>query len=78
MGLGMLPEQFNFPIGTMFWIRPSVLERFVTLDLGWEDYPAEPLPIDGTMLHAFERLFGVVPGLDGKTTLVTNVRGVTR
>ncbi len=78
MGLGMLPELFNFPIGTMFWIRPSVLERFVALDFGWEDYPAEPLPIDGTMLHAFERLFGVVPGLDGKTTMVTNVRGVTR
>jgi glycosyltransferase involved in cell wall biosynthesis len=78
MGLGVLPEQFNFPIGNMFWIRSSLLERFVALELSWDDYPAEPLPIDGTMLHAIERLFGVVAELDGKTTLVTNVRGVSR
>jgi glycosyltransferase involved in cell wall biosynthesis len=78
MGLGMIPEQFNFPMGNMFWIRSSLLTRFVDLDLTWDDYPAEPLPIDGTILHAIERLFGIVPGLDGKTTLVTNVRGVSR
>jgi lipopolysaccharide biosynthesis protein len=78
MGLGMLPEQFNFPMGNMFWIRSSLLARFVALELTWDDYPAEPLPIDGTMLHAIERLFGVVAELDGKTTLVTNVRGVSR
>jgi glycosyltransferase involved in cell wall biosynthesis len=78
MGLRMLPEQFNFPMGNMFWIRSSLLARFVALDLAWDDYPAEPLPIDGTMLHAIERLFGVVAELDGKATLVTNVRGVSR
>jgi lipopolysaccharide biosynthesis protein len=55
-----------------------VLERFVGLNLVWEDYPTEPLPIDGTMLHAIERLFGIVPGHDGKTSLVTNVRDVNR
>jgi len=78
MGLARLPCQFNFPIGTMFWMRTPVLERFVALDLTWDDYPAEPLPNDGTVLHAVERLFGVVPELEGKTTLVTHVRGVTR
>jgi glycosyltransferase involved in cell wall biosynthesis len=78
MELGVLPEQFNFPIGNMFWIRSSLLSRFVALDLAWDDYPAEPVPIDGTMLHAIERLFGVVAELDGNATLVTNVRGVSR
>jgi lipopolysaccharide biosynthesis protein len=78
MGLGMLPDQFNFPMGNMFWIRSSLLTRFLDLDLTWDDYPAEPLPIDGTMLHAIERLLGVVAELDGNATLVTNVRGVSR
>ncbi len=78
MGCGKLPEHFNFPVGSMFWGRSSVLSRFVALDLQWSDYPLEPLPVDGTMLHAIERLFGVVPAAMGMACAVTNVRGVTR
>jgi lipopolysaccharide biosynthesis protein len=48
------------------------------LDLTWSDYPTEPVPYDGTLLHAIERLFGVVPGKMDMTCAVTNVRGVTR
>lgn len=74
-----LPFQFNFPMGTMFWIRNNVLEHFVSLDLDWSDFPAEPLPHhDGTILHALERLFGIVPPIMDMKTIVTNVRGVTR
>jgi lipopolysaccharide biosynthesis protein len=78
MNLGALPEQFNFPVGAMLWMRSAVLKKFVELGLGWEDYPPEPLPIDGTVLHALERLFGVVPATLGMTCAVTNVRGVSR
>jgi Rhamnan synthesis protein F len=78
MKLGDLPEQFNFPVGSMFWVRSSVLSRFVELDLAWGDYPPEPVPIDGTMVHAIERLFGVVPATMGLTCAVTNVPGLTR
>lgn len=78
MECGPLPEEFNFPIGCMFWSRAEVLAKFVDLGLEWGDYPPEPLPIDGTMLHAIERLFGVVPELMGLRCAVTNVRGVTR
>lgn len=42
----------------MFWIRSSVLGKFVELELVWRDYAAEPLPIDGTIVHAIERLWG--------------------
>jgi glycosyltransferase involved in cell wall biosynthesis len=73
-----LPEQFNFPIGAMFWTRSAVLKRFVELGLVWGDYEPEPLPVDGMMAHAIERLFGVVPGVMGMTCAVTNVRGLTR
>jgi lipopolysaccharide biosynthesis protein len=78
MGLGKLPEEFNFPIGTMFWMQSTLLSRFVHLDLAWGDYPPEPLPMDGTMLHAIERLFGVAPAAMDMTCAVTNVRGLTR
>lgn len=75
---GTLPDQFNFPIGTMFWLRADLLRQFVALDLDWTDYPAEPVPYDGSMLHALERLFGVLPDLAGMRTAVTNVTGVSR
>ena len=78
LGLDALPEAINFPVGTMFWIRPDVLRRFVDLKLDWADYPSEPLGADGSMLHALERLFGVVPAAMGKRCAVTWVDGVTR
>ncbi len=78
MGLSALPEQFNFPVGSMFWARSAVVQKFVDLELNWNDYPLEPVPIDGTLIHAIERLFGVVPAAVGLTSAVTNIRGVTR
>nr|WP_242452781.1 rhamnan synthesis F family protein [Prosthecochloris ethylica] len=78
MGLVDLPDAFDFPVGTMFWMRSSALAPFIGLNLGWTDYPSEPLADDGTMLHALERLFGVVPGMKGFETRMTNVPGVNR
>jgi lipopolysaccharide biosynthesis protein len=78
MNWGELPEQFNFPIGSMFWMRPDILNRFVELNLAFGEYSPEPLPSDGTMVHAIERLLGVAPATMGMTCAVTNVRGITR
>ena len=77
LGIPRLPGQINFPAGTMFWMRTSLLARFIDLNLDWDDYPPEPLARDGSRLHAIERLFGVVAGSDGLKTRVTNVHGVT-
>ena len=78
LGLDTLPDAFNFPVGTMFWLRAPVLQRFVDLKTGWSDYPAEPLPPDGTWLHALERLFGIVPAALGLRSAVTTVEGLSR
>ncbi|QXG82509.1 class I SAM-dependent methyltransferase (plasmid) [Rhodospirillum rubrum] len=51
-----LPRFFDWPIGTMFWAKRKALEPIFDLNLRWEDYPPEPIPVDGTMLHALERL----------------------
>ncbi len=61
MGIAMpLADFFDFPLGTMFWCRPSVLLPLRELGLDWNDYPSEPVPYDGTVLHAIERLMPFV------------------
>jgi len=78
IGLSKLPEHFLFPVGTMFWARTSALAPFVNLDLGWDDYPEEPLPYDGTLLHALERLFSLSLESSHLKVMTTNVVGLTR
>jgi len=57
MGLALpLPDYLDFPLGTMFWARAAALKPLVELGLTSDDYPEEPLPEDGTILHAIERL----------------------
>jgi len=68
----------NFPVGTMFWVRTAALKPLIDLNLKWEEYPEEPIPIDGSVLHALERIFGMLPELCGFRTVVTRVEGVAR
>jgi lipopolysaccharide biosynthesis protein len=79
LGLRELPVQFfPFAVGTMFWARAAALRPLFELGLDWDDYPAEPLPIDGSMLHALERLLPSVVEQAGFGRMVTFVPGITR
>ena len=51
-----LPVSIESPIGMMFWSRPKALAPLLRLGLTSADYPNEPPPVDGTILHALERL----------------------
>ena len=73
-----LPRFIDFPVGTMFWMRPAALKPLFDLKLGWTDYPEEPVPIDGTMLHALERLLPVVCEHAGYGFETVHVPGVIR
>jgi glycosyltransferase involved in cell wall biosynthesis len=73
-----IPRSIDFPIGTMFWARPAALKPLFDLKLGWDDYPKEPVPIDGTMLHALERLLPVIAAHEGYDITTTHIPGVTR
>jgi len=78
MGIeGPLPPFFDFPIGTMFWARPAALRPLLDLGLGWDDYPPEPVPIDGTILHALERLLPFVARRAGYRFAATHIPGLT-
>ncbi len=75
---GDLPDNLDFPLGMMFWARPAAFEPFFALNLGWYDYPDEPLPYDGTFLHALERLTALVAVDRGFRYATTYVPGLTR
>ena len=72
-----LPPFFDFPIGTMFWARTRALEPLLSLNLKWEDYPKEPVPFDGTLLHAIERLLPFAAQAAGFRYATTSVPGMT-
>jgi lipopolysaccharide biosynthesis protein len=55
-----LPTSIECPVGTMFWARPEALVSLLRLGFAWDEYPPEPLPADGTILHALERLLPIV------------------
>ena len=44
------------PYGSFFWFRYEALKAFYEMDWKYEDFPEEPLPVDGTISHAIERL----------------------
>jgi len=79
MGLTLpLPNHFEFPMGTMFWARPEALKPLFDLKLTFDDYPHEPLPIDGTVLHALERLLPFSAEKAGYRYATTYVKSWTR
>jgi len=60
-----LPESFYFVGSTMFWCRPGILEPLINANFTRDDFESEPLPADGTTVHAIERLFGLVTAAQG-------------
>lgn len=47
-------------VGTCFWARTKALEKLLRYEWQYEDFPEEPLPDDGTISHAIERIFPYV------------------
>jgi len=71
-----IPRYISFPMGTMFWARKEILDPLFSLNLSFDQYPEEPLPLDGTMLHAIERIFPILSEHHGFKTVVTHTPGV--
>ncbi len=44
------------PFGFVFWFRPKALRLLFTHGWTYEDFPPEPVPSDGSFLHAVERI----------------------
>ena len=55
--------EYSYPpiaIGTAFWCRTKALNTLLEKNWKYEDFPAEPMPDDGTVNHALERIFPYV------------------
>jgi hypothetical protein len=49
---------FDFPAGSMYWIRPEALAPLMALEIDDRWWEPEPLMTDGNLAHAVERLVG--------------------
>ncbi|ACL22465.1 Rhamnan synthesis F [Desulfitobacterium hafniense DCB-2] len=45
------------PMGAMFWFRPICMKRILDMEWEYEDFPEEPLPLDGSLIHIIERAY---------------------
>ena len=44
------------PYGDFFWVRSAAVKPLFNKNWSYDDLPEEPLPVDGTILHALERI----------------------
>lgn len=51
-------KKMPFTIGTVFWAKTQALRKLFEKEWDYSDFPEEPMPIDGTISHAIERIFG--------------------
>ena len=62
LGLNVeIPMQDEFvTTGSTFWCRPKALKKLFEYNWQYKHFPAEPVPHDGSILHAIERIYGYV------------------
>ncbi len=47
-------------LGSAFWARKGALRKLLGRKWEYEDFPDEPMPLDYTVSHAVERIFGYI------------------
>ena len=52
-------------IGSCFWCRTDAITPLLDIEWSYEDFQSEPLPIDGTLNHALERIIPYVAQMRG-------------
>ena len=70
--LNVVPDRNENPIsvGTTFWARRDALEKLFDYDWKYESFVDEPLPSDGTISHAVERVLPYVVQDAGYTSKI--------
>lgn len=58
LGISLPDDIQNFPAGSMFWYKPNQLRAITEHKWCIDDFPEEEGQIDGTIMHAIERVLG--------------------
>ncbi|GLR70860.1 rhamnan synthesis F family protein [Agaribacter marinus] len=59
-GIELKSNFLNYPASGMFWVRPKAVKQWLGKSYVYSDFPQEPLPNDGSYLHALERAIGLL------------------
>ena len=58
IGIQPDPPALNFAAGSIYWLKPELIEAIARLELQAQDFEPEQGATDGTTAHAFERALG--------------------
>lgn len=53
-------DYFAYPAGGMFWARVDSIMPLLEREWAYSDFPDEPIPDDGTVLHVIERILPLI------------------
>ncbi|MBU3023388.1 rhamnan synthesis F family protein [Aestuariibacter sp. A3R04] len=62
MNISLSTNHIDFAAGSMFWYKPKAIRKLTDLKWDYEDFPDESGQIDGTIMHAIERI--IVPCIE--------------
>ncbi len=66
-------NELPLSIGNCYWAKFDALKPLFDLDWDYDDFHPEPMPLDGTISHALERVYGHVAASQGfYTEIVMN------
>lgn len=65
-------RSLTFPAGSMFWVKPEILDQLHQLKLQPSDFEPELSQLDGSTAHAVERLWGFLASRAGMRLVETS------
>lgn len=60
-------DDLSFPAGSIYWVKPMMLEMIKGLQLDQNSFDTEIGQVDGTLAHSFERAIGYLAKNAGQT-----------
>lgn len=70
--------EYGFFAGTMFWARLDAIKPILDVHFTVGRFERETGQIDGTFAHALERVFCLVPEIDGKSMYEIGASGINK
>lgn len=63
-------------LGSVFWCKTCALKPLLEYDFKPEQFPYEPMPVDGTFNHGMERIFPYIAQSQGFCSGIVSTKGI--